>query len=75
MAAIQSLGLTAALQPKLVFAENIAQAAQFGQSGNAECVHGGCAFGPERDVEQVRGGGNDYSHREREDRRQWHVFG
>ncbi len=38
MAAIQSLGLSAALQPKLVFAENIAQAAQFGQSGNAECA-------------------------------------
>jgi molybdate transport system substrate-binding protein len=38
MAAIQSLGLTAALQPKLVFAENIAQAAQFGQSGNADCA-------------------------------------
>jgi molybdate transport system substrate-binding protein len=37
MAAIHSLGLTA-LQPKLVFAENIAQAAQFGQSGNAECA-------------------------------------
>jgi molybdate transport system substrate-binding protein len=38
MAAIQSLGLTAALQPKLVFAENIGQAAQFGQSGNADCA-------------------------------------
>lgn len=38
MAAIHSLGLTAALQPKLVFAENIAQTAQFGQSGNAECA-------------------------------------
>ncbi|MGO8718015.1 MAG: molybdate ABC transporter substrate-binding protein [Acidobacteriaceae bacterium] len=38
MAAIHSLGLTAALQPKLVFAENIAQAAQFGQSGNADCA-------------------------------------
>jgi molybdate transport system substrate-binding protein len=38
MAAIHTLGLTAALQPKLVFAENIAQAAQFGQSGNAECA-------------------------------------
>ncbi len=38
MAAIQKLGLAAALQPKLVFAENIAQAAQFGQSGNAECA-------------------------------------
>ncbi|MGB8477738.1 MAG: molybdate ABC transporter substrate-binding protein [Acidobacteriaceae bacterium] len=38
MAAIQSLGLKARLQPKLVFAENIAQAAQFGQSGNADCA-------------------------------------
>ena len=38
MAAIQSLGLKAALQPKLVFAENIAQAAQFAQSGNADCA-------------------------------------
>jgi molybdate transport system substrate-binding protein len=38
MAAIHSLGLTAALQPKLVFAENIAQAAQYGQSGNADCA-------------------------------------
>lgn len=38
MAAIHTLGLTAALQPKLVFAENIAQAAEFGQSGNAECA-------------------------------------
>lgn len=38
MAAIHSLGLTSVLQPKLVFAENIAQAAQFGQSGNAECA-------------------------------------
>ena len=38
MAAIQSLGLKSALQPKLVFAENIAQAAQFGQSGNADCA-------------------------------------
>ena len=38
MAAIQSLGLKATLQPKLVFAENIAQAAQFGQSGNADCA-------------------------------------
>ncbi len=38
MAAMQSLGLKAALQPKLVFAENIAQAAQFGQSGNADCA-------------------------------------
>lgn len=38
MAALASLGLTAALRPKLVFAENIAQTAQFGQSGNAECA-------------------------------------
>ncbi len=38
MAAIQTLGLTTALQAKLVFAENIAQAAEFGQSGNAECA-------------------------------------
>lgn len=38
MTAIQSLGLKAALQPKLVFAENIAQTAQFGQSGNADCA-------------------------------------
>lgn len=38
MAAIQSLNLKSALQPKFVFAENIAQAAQFGQSGNADCA-------------------------------------
>jgi len=38
MAALDSLGLTDALRPKLVFAENIAQTAQFGQSGNAECA-------------------------------------
>lgn len=38
MASIRTLGLEKALQPKLVFAENIAQAAQFGQSGNAECA-------------------------------------
>lgn len=38
MAAMHSAGLIAALQPKLVFAENIAQAAQFAQSGNAECA-------------------------------------
>jgi molybdate transport system substrate-binding protein len=38
MSAIESLGLKSALQPKLVFAENIAQAAQFGQSGNADCA-------------------------------------
>jgi len=38
MAAIHTLGLASALQPKLVYAENIAQAAQFGQSGNAEAA-------------------------------------
>ncbi len=38
IAAIQSSGLKTALQSKLVFAENIAQAAQFGQSGNADCA-------------------------------------
>lgn len=38
MAALQSLGLESTLRPKLVFAENIAQAAQFGQSGNADCA-------------------------------------
>ena len=38
MAAIHTLGLTTALQPKLVFAENIAQAAEFGQSGNTDCA-------------------------------------
>lgn len=38
MATIHTLGLTAVLQRKLVFAENIAQAAQFGQSGNADCA-------------------------------------
>jgi molybdate transport system substrate-binding protein len=38
MAAIRTLGLEKALRPKLVFAENIAQAAQYGQSGNAECA-------------------------------------
>jgi molybdate transport system substrate-binding protein len=38
IAAIHTLGLTAALKPKLVFAENIAQAAQFGESGNADCA-------------------------------------
>lgn len=37
MAALRHLGLLPALQSKLVFAENIAQAAQFAQSGNAEC--------------------------------------
>lgn len=38
MAAIHTLGLATALKPKLVFAENIAQAAEFGQSGNADCA-------------------------------------
>ncbi|MHB8302985.1 MAG: molybdate ABC transporter substrate-binding protein [Acidobacteriaceae bacterium] len=38
VAAIRSLGQSAALQAKLVYAENIAQAAQFAQSGNAECA-------------------------------------
>jgi len=38
MAALKSLRLADILQPKLVFAENIAQTAQFGQSGNAECA-------------------------------------
>lgn len=38
MASIRTLGLEGALRSKLVFAENIAQAAQFGQSGNAECA-------------------------------------
>jgi molybdate transport system substrate-binding protein len=38
MAAIQTLGLTSTLKPKLVFAENVAQAAEFGESGNAECA-------------------------------------
>lgn len=38
MTAMQSLGLKTALQPKLVFAENIAQAAQFGQSSNTDCA-------------------------------------
>jgi molybdate transport system substrate-binding protein len=36
MAAIRSLGLTDALRGKLVIAENIAQAAEFAESGNAE---------------------------------------
>lgn len=36
IAAIRSLGLMKDVQPKLVYAENIAQAAQFGQSGNAD---------------------------------------
>lgn len=38
IASIRNLGLMAALRPKLVFAENIAQAAQFAQSGNADCA-------------------------------------
>jgi molybdate transport system substrate-binding protein len=36
MAAIDNLGLANALQPKLVVAQNIAQAAQFVESGNAD---------------------------------------
>lgn len=36
--ALRSLGMLPALQSKLVFAENVAQAATFGQSGNAECA-------------------------------------
>ncbi len=36
MAAIAGLGLSAALQPKLVTAANIAQAAQFAETGNAD---------------------------------------
>lgn len=38
MAALHTLGLAAVLKPKLVFGENIAQAAEFGQSGNADCA-------------------------------------
>lgn len=38
MVALRRLQLAAVLQPKLVFAENIAQAAQFAQSGNAQCA-------------------------------------
>ncbi|MGH9616489.1 MAG: molybdate ABC transporter substrate-binding protein [Acidobacteriaceae bacterium] len=38
MAAVDSLGLAKVLQAKLVFAENIAQAAEFAQSGNADCA-------------------------------------
>lgn len=38
IAALHSTRLFAALQPKLVYAENIAQAAQFAQSGNAQCA-------------------------------------
>ncbi len=38
VSALHAAGLTTAVQSKLVFAENIAQAAQFGQSGNAECA-------------------------------------
>lgn len=38
IAALHSLRLYAALQSKLVYAENIAQAAQFAQSGNAQCA-------------------------------------
>jgi molybdate transport system substrate-binding protein len=36
MAALQKLGLTDALKSKLVVAENIAQAAQYADSGNAQ---------------------------------------
>lgn len=38
MASIRNLGLMSAVRSKLVFAENIAQAAQFAQSGNADCA-------------------------------------
>jgi len=38
IAALHSSGLYAKLQPKLVYAENIAQAAQLAQSGNAQCA-------------------------------------
>ena len=38
IAALHSSGLYATLQSKFVFAENIAQAAQFAQSGNAQCA-------------------------------------
>lgn len=38
MASLHTIGLDATLQTKLVFAENIAQAAEFGESGNAECA-------------------------------------
>jgi molybdate transport system substrate-binding protein len=38
IAALHASGLYPLLQPKLVFAENIAQAAQFAQSGNAQCA-------------------------------------
>jgi molybdate transport system substrate-binding protein len=38
IAALHSTNLYTALQPKLVYAENIAQAAQFAQSGNAQCA-------------------------------------
>lgn len=38
MSALQSLGLAGVLQPKLVFAENIAQTAEFAHSGNADCA-------------------------------------
>ncbi len=37
-AALKSLGLTAQLAPKLVVAENIAQTAQFAESGNAQAA-------------------------------------
>lgn len=38
LAALHSLQLYAAVQSNLVFAENIVQAAQFAQSGNADCA-------------------------------------
>jgi len=37
IAALHGLGVYAALQSKLVYAENIAQAAQYAASGNAQC--------------------------------------
>lgn len=38
IAALKSSGIYPAVQSKLVYAENIAQAAQFAQSGNADCA-------------------------------------
>ncbi len=38
MAALHTFGLADILQPKLVFAENIAQAAEFAYSSNADCA-------------------------------------
>lgn len=37
IAALHGMGVFDSLQPKLVYAENIAQAAQFAASGNAQC--------------------------------------